>query len=259
MFRSGNVARKIQGGPGGDTKLIIKGRRERRTGEWHVARMPPRPVHRLPSSMPIFVTHGLRNFGIGLLVNLAARATTSQPAAHQLRLGICALAKGQDVLADCTWPQVAYPTLRGRTGSHAKIARCTRYAPSFSRVGIDSTETASACSTRSSSGSLCGPSGDSCPEVRRGAAGEGRDKAGSMLASVLQSVAGRLAAEARMPDRYAGSRRRASSWEDHFGGQFGGQNAASAGQRGPASACGSQCQGWSSPIWLLQRRSVGPW
>ena len=64
MFRPGNLARKIQGGPGGDTKLIIKGRRERRTGEWHVARMPPRPVHRLPSSMPIFVTHGLRNFGL---------------------------------------------------------------------------------------------------------------------------------------------------------------------------------------------------
>jgi len=65
VFRPGNVARKIQGGPGRDTKLIIKGRRERRTGEWHVARMPTRPVHRLPSSMPVFVTHGLRNFGLG--------------------------------------------------------------------------------------------------------------------------------------------------------------------------------------------------
>ena len=58
MFRPENVARKIQGGPGRDTKLIIKGRCERRTGQWYVARMPTRPVHRLPSSMPVFVTHG---------------------------------------------------------------------------------------------------------------------------------------------------------------------------------------------------------
>ncbi len=64
MFRPGNVARKIQSGPGRDTKLIINGRRERRTGEWHVARTPTRPVHRLPRSMPVFVTHDLRNFGL---------------------------------------------------------------------------------------------------------------------------------------------------------------------------------------------------
>jgi hypothetical protein len=47
--------------------------------------------------------------------------------------------------------------------------------------------------------------------------------------------------------------------EDHSGGQFRGQNAASAGQLGPASASGSQCQGWSSPIWPLHRRPGGPW
>ncbi len=66
MSRPGNVARKIQGRRRRDTKLIINGRPEGRTGEWHVARMPTPSVHRLPRSTPVFVTRGLRNFGLAI-------------------------------------------------------------------------------------------------------------------------------------------------------------------------------------------------
>jgi hypothetical protein len=67
-----------------------------------------------------------------------------------------------------------------------------------------------------------------------------------------------LARRARIFDRYARSGY-PSLEEDHSGGQFGGQNAASAGCPGPVSASGSQCQCWSGPVWRLQRLPGGPW
>jgi hypothetical protein len=70
--------------------------------------MPSLSIHRLPRSMPVFVAHGLRNFG--LVVDLAAskeisRIFQSELLAHGTNIGIKVLALRGDYSKDAVAQQ----------------------------------------------------------------------------------------------------------------------------------------------------------